>query len=74
MQTASNRALEVLERGGTPYEVEVVRHLTGTATQLAEEIEAVIVPSRARSLAITKLDEVVLWAIAAVLNDGCIDQ
>ena len=49
------------------------RLIRGDIAAVANEIEATIPPSRERSLAVTKLEEALLWAGKAIFNPtpGC---
>lgn len=55
----------------TPTDVQVIRieHLRQVAKSLGTEITMGIQPGRERSLAVTKLEECVMWAVKAILME-----
>lgn len=57
-----------------PGEPAIYHDLRRQAWGLAERIAEVTGPSRERSLAITKLEEVVMWANAAIARNGLTEE
>ena len=54
----------------TPEQIDVYQDMREKARQLAELIEYWSHPSREQSLALTKLEEAVMWANASIARHG----
>ena len=53
----------------SPDDIEVIETFRGAAIGLGEHILRVCPPSRERSLAITNLEQTVMWAVASIARN-----